>query len=152
MSAAHLHLIISHVPVVGTFVLVSLFAWGWARRSDEVVFLGLWATLVVAAAGVLALLTGEPTERRVEDLPGFSHDMMEAHEDAAHLTMIAVGLAAAWAVGALVVRLRRSQMPRRVAPIALLLVTLSAAAMTWTAYLGGSIHHGEIEQAVRAPE
>ncbi len=152
MSAAHLHLLTNHVPIIGTFVLVAIFAWGWSRRSDEVVLLGLWGVLVVTAAGLFTLITGEPTEELVEDLPGFSHDAMEAHEGAAKLSMIPLGVAALAALGSLAVRWRKKAVPRWAAPVTLLLVALGAAAMAWTGYLGGGIRHSELEQVLEATE
>ena len=51
----HLHLMASHLPVIGILLLIPLLLIALVRRSDELSKLGLWA-----AAGIA--LTGNPAQ------------------------------------------------------------------------------------------
>src|SRR3954469_20251907 len=41
LNAAHIHLLVNHVPVFGTIFAALLIAWGLLRKSEEVLRLGL---------------------------------------------------------------------------------------------------------------
>lgn len=49
MNAAHLHLALNHLPVVGSFFALLLLAWGMFRRSEEIKRTALLGVVVVTA-------------------------------------------------------------------------------------------------------
>jgi hypothetical protein len=144
MSAAHLHLALNHIPVLGTLLGATVLAYGLGRGYEAVQRVGL-VLLVVAGGGALAVYwTGGAAEEVVEGLAGVSHEAIEAHEAwgwYALLTGIGSGGAA---FVALIVR----SMGRRVTPwghvVVLGLALLSSGAMMYTANLGGQVHHPEL--------
>lgn len=149
MNGAHLHLLINHVPVLGTLlalaVLLAALSRGgapWARGAFR-----LLVALGVVTLGVF--LTGEPAEESVEDLPGVAESLIESHEEAARAATIALGVLGAFALGALA-WFRRRPLPRWTV-LAATAGTLAAAGLIgWTANLGGQIRHSEIRSgAVR---
>jgi hypothetical protein len=143
MNAVHLHLMLNHLPVIGSAIGVLLLAVALARRSGELtkVALGLFALLGVAAVAVF--LTGEPAEDVVEKLPGFSHAITEEHEEVALVATIALGAFGALAV-ALLAAFRRRALPRWAAVGSLLGALAICAIMGYTAFLGGQIRHTEV--------
>jgi uncharacterized membrane protein len=143
MSPVHLHLILNHLPVIGTVIGVLLLAVALLRRSSELakVTLGLFALLGVAAIAVF--LTGEPAEELVEKLPGFSEAITEEHEEVARVATIAMAAFGAAALAALAV-FRRHPLPRWVAAGGLVAALAVGGLMGYTGYLGGQVRHTEV--------
>jgi hypothetical protein len=144
MSPVHIHLLLNHVPVIGTFVAIALLAWAVVRRSAELTRASFGMFVVFAILGLLVYLTGEPAEHLVEDLAGVSHDAIEAHEEAALVATVLLGCLGSLALGGLVAFRRGAAIPRRFAVLVLALSLVPAAAIGWTASLGGQIRHTEI--------
>jgi len=118
MSVTHLHLLLNHVPVVGSVGLVVLFALAAWRHSTELGKVALGLTVALAGVAVLVYFTGEPAASLVEHLPGFDERLVERHEEAAAVATAAfagLGVLAA----ALLARYRRSALPNGVATLGL---------------------------------
>lgn len=146
MNAAHLHLILNHVPVIGAVGLAVLLAIAYVRRDESLAKLSLMLGAAVAAIAIVVYLTGEPAEELIENLAGISEPALEAHEDAALTSTIAFGIFGIAAL-ALLVMFRRRAMPRSVAGAAFVGMAAIAGLMGWTANLGGQIRHTEITAA-----
>jgi hypothetical protein len=97
--------------------------------------------------GVLANWSGEGAEDLTENLPGFSHDAIEAHEDAAPYALGGSLVAGALALAALVLSALRPAWNVRMALVVGLAAALAFAASVRTGLLGGKIRHTELEQA-----
>ena len=143
MSPVHLHLMLNHLPVVGTVIGVLLLAVALLRRSSELakVTLGLFALLGVAAVAVV--LTGEPAEDIVEKLPGFSRSITHAHEEIAEVATFVLAGFGVLAVGALVA-FRRRALPRWVMEGGFALALVAGGLMGYAGYLGGQVRHTEV--------
>jgi len=72
MNLAHLHLVLNHLPVLGTGFGLALLIFGLWRRSDELKKTALGVLVLVALAAVPVYLTGEPAEELVQAVPGVS--------------------------------------------------------------------------------
>jgi uncharacterized membrane protein len=149
MSSIHLHLLLNHVPVIGTVFGVLLLAVAVARRSDELGRVALWLFALLAGTSVLVFLTGEPAAELVEKLPGFSEALTERHEEAALVATVVVGLVGLFSLAVLVV-FRKRPLARWATPVALALSLGAAGAMGYAANLGGQIRHTEIRAASTA--
>lgn len=101
MTAAHLHLLVNHLPIfAAAFAIPILLGALWARSR------GAWSSgvllLVVGAIGsVVATQSGERSEDAVEEIPGVTEAAIHDHEEAAEAAMAisiltALGAAAAW--------------------------------------------------------
>ena len=143
MNAAHFHLLLNHIPVVGTFFALLLLAGAVARRSEELKKAALWALVVVAAFAVPTYLTGEPAEMVVMDLPDVTEAVVDQHQDAAKIALALVLAGGVAALAGLVV-LRAKAVPHWFA-VALLAWSVAAmGVLGWTANLGGKIRHTEL--------
>ena len=143
MNAAELHLLINHLPVLGSVFACVLLITGRVARNDVVTRTGLFTMIFAALAGGGVFLSGEPAEHFVEKLAGYSESHVEAHEDAGKIAAIALGLAGLVAAIALL-RYRRTPVPGGVSVIVLLSALIAAGFVGWTAYLGGQIRHTEL--------
>ncbi|HXI20948.1 MAG TPA: hypothetical protein VNH46_07685, partial [Gemmatimonadales bacterium] len=90
MNAAHLHLMLNHLPVLGAPFAALLLVWGLFRRSRDLLRTALGVAVVVAAVSYPVFLTGEPAEDRVEDAGWASERLVHQHEERAELGLIAV--------------------------------------------------------------
>lgn len=143
MNAAHIHLLLNHVPVLGAVFGLLVLGYGYARGSRDVMKAGLGLLVIVGITGGLVYLTGEPAEELVEDLAGVSEAVLERHEAAALWATIGAGLVGLVALVGLV-RWRAAEFPRRYAGAVLSLTLGLTGLMGWTANLGGQVRHAEI--------
>src|SRR5918912_1552915 len=114
MNAAHLHLLLNHIPVIGALFVLALFGIAVLRRDSPIAKLALWMSAALGVAAVAVYLTGEPAEDAVERLPGVAKSIVETHADAALVATVMMSAFGALALGALTLYRRRT-LPRWVA-------------------------------------
>jgi hypothetical protein len=147
MNASHWHLVLNHIPVLGTAFGLGLLAFALWRRSEELKRAAFGALVVVALLAVPAYLTGEPAEGTVKGLPGVSNNYIESHEDAATIAFVGVLVVGACALGGLVFSRRGKAVPGWLGYSILAAVVIVGGLMAWTANLGGQVRHTEIRGA-----
>lgn len=144
MNWAYAHLLLNHFPVLGTLFGLTLLGYAMIRRNDTLKRAALGTFVVVALLALPAYFTGEPAEEVVERAAGISKSLIEAHEDAALLSLIGVELLGLVSLVALVITSRGRPVTPRATSTVLVLSLVTAALMARTANLGGQIHHQEI--------
>ena len=153
MNAAHWHLAMNHIPVVGICFAAGLLAFAlWKRRSELFgVCLGTFVVLAVLTAPVY--LTGGRAEAVLMEMPGVEVDeaLVQPHESAALFAFIGSGVLGVIALGGLIAG-RKAPAPPRVVVLAVFVLSLvETGILLRTAYLGGHIRHSEIRPANPAP-
>lgn len=143
-NEAHWHLVLNHLPVVGSLAVLLLMAWAFIKNSDESKRIALTALVLVGLSALPAFLTGEPAEQHLKGLPGISKRWMSAHEEAAEVATWVTFGAGVVGLGALVVFRKTRKIPRWVVGVLLLATVICWALMTRAANFGGKIHHPEI--------
>jgi uncharacterized membrane protein len=144
MEAAHLHLILNHVPVLGVVFAGLLLGAALWYRSPQFQRLALVMMVGSALIAVPVYLTGEGAEDTVEGMTGVSEAAIERHADAAEASIVAIGILGGLAfVG--VIAFRNAAAVPKVFAAGLLGLTLTTTALfAWTGYLGGQIRHTEL--------
>ena len=145
MNWAHLHLLLNHVPVLGTIFGLALLAWAVTRRNEVEQRVALGVFLAVALLALPAYFTGEPAEEVVENIAGVSKSVIHAHQNAALLSLIGVELLGLVALIGLYAARGSQALSAKVARTVLLLSLVTAGLMARTAMLGGQIRHLEIQ-------
>lgn len=144
MNAAHFHLVLNHIPLLGLLFGTVLLAYGWWRAHEEVENVSL-ALIAFAGLSTLAVyLTGEPAEEIVEDLAHVSYDALEAHEDMGLYALWAGLLTGGSSIIALVIGALRGQLARWSVVFTLVLALGAVGLIGYTANLGGKISHPEL--------
>lgn len=151
MNWAHVHLMINHVPVIGSLAVTLLLLWGLARKSRDVIRAGLLALVLVALASLPVVLTGEPAEHEIEDVPAVSEHAIDAHQEFAETSAVVLGVVGLVALIGLVKWRGETPIPRGYAVLVFLLSLVPLGMMFWTANLGGRIHHPEVRAGWTAP-
>jgi hypothetical protein len=144
MDWTHIHLAISHLPVIGIpFCLLMIFL-GWVRARRDVVALGLWLLLFTCAAGVGVKVTGDEAADAVKGIQRFETRFIESHEESAD--QATTGIFVLLLAAALALFLGRGGQRYHRAMIFTLLVigALTCFLLARTANLGGHIAHPEI--------
>lgn len=143
MNEAHWHLILNHMPILGSLFGLVLLAIGIFRHHASAVRIGLITVLISAVLCIPTQLTGEGAEEVVEDMPGVTHALIHEHEEAAE-----VGFWALEATG--VLALLALLMPSRGRLLSGLTLAATAASFGLLARagnLGGQIMHAEVRPA-----
>jgi uncharacterized membrane protein len=144
MNLSHLHLLINHLPIIGSMLggLVLAFAiWEKSNRTK----VAAYGVLIISSIGaVIAYLTGEPAEELVENIPGVLKSAIEQHEDAAMVSLIVLIMLGISSVIGIYLTYKNSQYIKRVATITLFLSILSFGFIARVGYLGGQIRHTEL--------
>jgi len=150
MNAAHLHLALNHLPVIGSLFAALLLGWALLRPAYELKRAAVGAVVLVALTGFPAYFTGEPAEDFVKPLPEISKALVHNHEEAAEKSFTVLFVVGVAALAALLWT-GRDPVPKWVC-VALLAAMLAVVGlMGWTANLGGKIRHPEIWRPVKLP-
>lgn len=145
LSPLHVHLMLNHMPLLGTLAAALLLGWGLVRRAPEVLRVGLIAAVLVALLTIPVYLTGEPAEHALRDrIPDMDRDIAHEHEERGELTFIvmlvtgALGAVALW-------RGRVAGEPGRGwSGLVCAALVVCFALFAWTALIGGQIRHTEL--------
>ena len=145
MNAAHLHLLLNHLPIVGTLLALPLLllAIGW-RKQPAVLGAAVLILAFSAAGAVGANLTGEGAEERVEHMAGVSERTIHEHEERAETATVVSVVTGIAGLGLLGWAARRKEASPLAMGALLILTGISAGTMAWTGASGGRIHHPEV--------
>lgn len=148
MNAAHFHLLVNHIPIVGFVMALPLFVLAFIRKFDQGIVLSALIVVLISCAGsAAAYFSGEATEVLVERIPGVSLAQLHEHEEAAeiaNLFSIFTGLAAAALLGIITFNKEKLKKPFFYLVIVLTLATIGT--MIFTGRSGGLIRHPEIQK------
>ena len=144
MTPTHLHLLLNHIPVLGTVFGLGLFAFGVWRKNHELKTAALGVFVIIALLTVPVYLTGEPAEETVESLPGVSKALIEQHDGSAAYAFTGVIVTGVTALGGLIYFRRGKLLPVWYCSLIFAGSLIVSGLMAWTANLGGQIRHTEI--------
>jgi uncharacterized membrane protein len=145
MTLPHLHLLVNHVPTVGTAIAIGLLILTIVRKHDAIRRVSLELFCLIALVTLPAYLSGVGTQLRLEEqLPDVSVALMQRHHDAAVLSSILMLLTGGFAWIGLWQFRRISRQTGFNLGAVLLLSVLTMVLMARTATMGGEIRHPEI--------
>lgn len=141
-NAAHWHLLVNHLPIIGSLFGILILLWGIIRKNESIVNLSLLLFVICAVFSIVASQTGESAEQYLKSLKAIDEIYLERHvaaADIANYGMIALG---ALALITLIFKRIRSQ---KYIPYIILLVSIAVfVLMARAGNLGGEIMHKEI--------
>jgi len=147
MNTTHIHLLLNHIPIIGSLAGSGLLLWGIIKKEEAVKKAGAFILFIAAVATVPVYLTGEPAEESVEKIAGVSEAMIELHEGAATLALFMIGITGLASIAAILSGRRRNKAIPGLFIAACILSAMSFAAMARAGYYGGQIRHSEIRNA-----
>ena len=144
MNFVHLHLLLNHVPTVGSIVAFGLLLLAFAKNSDDLLRGCFALFFAIALVSLATYMTGHAAEAVMKDRPGISAELIAVHQSAAFLALVfmeATGVAA-W-FGLWQAR-KAGGRSKWASPTVLLLSVITIALMANAANIGGEITHPEI--------
>lgn len=148
MNQAHLHLIITHLPIFGSLLGAFVLGYGlWSKsNSTKIAAYGLFVLSAIGAG--IAYLTGEGAEEVVEKIQGISENIIGQHEEFAMYSLVSLIALGVSSLFALYVTYKNTTLAKTASLITLTLSLVSFALVAQTGYLGGQIRHTEISTGV----
>jgi hypothetical protein len=144
VNVAHLHLLLNHVPTVGSVAALGLLLMAFARRSEHLTHAGLEVLFVIAVLTLPAYVTGVAAQQQLRQRPDVTVDAIRVHHDAALIGFTVTELAGFLGWVALWQSRRRGRAARGLVPAVMLLLFVALVLMGRAATLGGEIRHPEI--------
>lgn len=144
MNGAHLHLLLNHLPVLGSLFSLCWLIYGLCCHEKKIILAALISLVIAAASSVPAYLTGEEAEHVVEPIVGINQQALDSHEDMAEIAWWTLLMSGAMALGTLTAARKKPEFPLVLGWVNAVLLALAFVLMARTAYLGGHIRHSEI--------
>jgi hypothetical protein len=145
MSAAHIHLLLNHIPILGSIFGLLVLCYGMLRKSDEIKKTSLGVFVLTALVTIAVYLTGDGAADIVRSLPGVSTAIIQQHDKAATITMVAIEILGAISLLSLFLSWRaRRGLKSWMTLGVLILAMISSGLGAWTGSIGGQIRHTEV--------
>lgn len=147
MDQTHVHLLITHLPIFGSFLGIVVLLHGLWTKSDQTKIAAYNLFIISGIGACVAYLTGEGAEETVENLPGIVDSTIENHEDFAVFALTSLIILGVVALVGVVMTLRKSPQTKPVTIVVLSIALVAFGLVARTGYLGGQIRHTEITVA-----
>ena len=145
MSAAHVHLLLNHIPILGSVFGLLVLCYGMLRKSDEIKKTSLGFFVITALVTIPVYLTGDGAAQIVSNLPGVSTAIIQRHDQAATITMFAMQILGAVSLLSLWLSWRSRQELRSWMTLGVLILAIISSGLgAWTGSIGGQIRHTEV--------
>src|SRR5262245_21995184 len=97
MNLAHIHIVLNHVPSLGSALGLLMLVWAIFTRNDALKKSGFGLLAVIAMATLPTFLTGNGARAMIAKQPGIPLGLIEVHQNFAMLTLIAMTIAGTFA-------------------------------------------------------
>ena len=145
MNAAYTHLLLNHIPILGTLFGVFLLIFGVIRKNNVLSQAALITFIIAAVVTLPVDWSGEEAEEIVEGISGVSHDVIHEHEEVAELAVKAMLGLGVLALITLILGSWHVKIGRILRLITLLLSLGVFFLMFRAGNTGGEIRHPEIK-------
>jgi len=150
LNFVHLHLLLNHVPTVGTIIALGVLLLAFAKKSQELKRASLALFFAIAMVALPTYMTGYSAQKAIKDRPDVSASLIEQHQSAALLALIFMEATGVVAWFGLWQARKPSAAAGWNAPVVLLLSVVTIGLMASAANIGGEISHPEIISAGEA--
>lgn len=144
MNAAHLHLTLNHLPILGTLFGIFILAVAFFSKSEPLKRMSFTFFVLAALLAVPAFLTGEPAEDIVEKISGINKASIESHEELAKIALGMILGLGAFSVAAFFFSLKDYNFKNVFAVIVFVFSLVVFAVAAKLGSTGGEIRHTEI--------
>ncbi|GHO82144.1 hypothetical protein [Dictyobacter formicarum] len=152
MNMAHIHIILNHIPILGTAFVALAFLIALIFRNVFLQKLSLWFLALAALSTAAAYLTGDGATHIVESLNHASPILIHDHESMARISLIIMFFTGIIALFGIVFYTRKPALPRYLQVIVMAILIINTAVLIYVGYLGGLVSHPEIRSFLDAPQ
>ena len=150
MNLAHVHIVINHIPSLGTVVGVCLLVFSLMRKNDNLKRISFQVLVAMALMALPTYMTGNAAQQILNTKSDVTKALIEEHQNAAMWTLGLMTITGVFAWFGLW-QFRRFSRPGSMNNAAVVIFSLmTAVAILRTANMGGDINHAEIRAASEA--
>ena len=144
MYATHLHLMLTHFPIVGIIIAIGILIYGIVIKNDSIKKVALTIFIISGILTIPIYFTGEWSKLIIEKIPGISDDFIKSHEAIAIKTTFLTSVLSVLSVIDLMAIKRKSVYSKTLLMITLLFSIVTFVYFSKAANFGGEIRHSEI--------
>ena len=144
MDATHLHLILTHFPIVGTIIGIGILAYGQFAKNDDIKKVALATFILMAILTIPVFLTGEEAEETVEHIAGVSEQLIENHEELAEKAIWLMGLLGILSAINFLAIIKKLSFFKNLSLVTLVVSLATFGLFAKVGSTGGEIRHSEI--------
>ena len=144
MDATHIHLMLTHFPIIGIIIGIGILIYGQSSKNDSIKKVALSTFIIMSLLTIPVFLTGEEAEESVEHLAGVSENIIEEHEELAEKAIWLMGLLGVFSLASFYAIVKELSFSKTVILITLLISLATFGLFAKVGNLGGQIRHSEI--------
>ena len=144
MDSTHLHLTLTHIPIVGTIIGIGILAYGQFSKKGEIKKVALVTFMVMAILTIPVFLTGAEAEETVEHIAGVSEQLIENHEELAETAIWLMGLLGILSLINFFAIIKKLSFTKTISLITLIVSLGTFGLFAKVGNTGGEIRHSEI--------
>lgn len=145
MNQTHIHLLLNHIPILGTLFAILLLLYGIYATNKSLINASLVTFIITALFAIPVFLTGEPAEESIENIAGVSKTVIETHEESAEFAIWVMEALGIFSLVTLFLIKAEHPFAKKFTNISLLLSLVTFGLMAKVGYDGGKIRHTEID-------
>ncbi|TDD74930.1 hypothetical protein [Flavobacterium caseinilyticum] len=146
MNDAHLHLVVNHFPIIGTFFGIAILITGILLKNNSIKNTSYVLFIVAAIFGAFSMGTGEGAEEVVEDFPNIGKAIIHEHEELAEKFALLLYATGVFALISVVAAVKKFRLAKIFSIITLVLALISGIMSINVGTSGGEIRHTEIRK------
>src|SRR5262245_29100315 len=150
MNLAHVHIVLNHVPSLGSIAGLLLLAAGIYKKDEALKQFACRVLVLITMAVLPTYVSGAEAQRMVDKNPWYSAGIFQLHQNAAMITLLAMTASGMFAWFVLWEYRRRSKSGSLTTMATLLFTMVAVASVLVTANIGGKISHLETREAADA--
>lgn len=151
MNQTHIHLLITHLPIIGSMLGALVLIHGIFTKSDQSKIAAYNIFILSSIGAVIAYFTGEGAEETVENLQGVIESTIKEHEESALYAFISLIILGVISILGFIATVKKSSITRTLTFVILIISVISFGLVARTGYLGGKIRHTEISNSATIP-
>src|SRR3954469_16536648 len=97
MNLAHVHIVLNHVPSLGSVAGLLLLAAGIYKKDEGIKQFAYGVLVLISMAVLPTYITGAESQKIVSKSPTFSAGMVQLHQNAAMITLLCMTFAGMFA-------------------------------------------------------
>ncbi len=146
MDATHIHLILTHFPIVGTLIGIAILIFGQFTDNKIIKKVAFITLITMAILTIPVYLSGEEAEDTVENIAGVSENIIEEHEELAEVAIWFMGLLGLFSLISYFAVEKEYSFAKLISIITIVISIATFGIFAKLANSGGEIRHSEIRK------
>lgn len=146
MFSTHIHLVLTHVPIVGILLSVLILLYGFFAKNQTISKLAFALITLMALITIPVFFSGNQAEEYVEHIPGLSGQLIEKHESIAEFAVWFIGILGVLSFLGLFMSKKNRLLYRIIHILIIMLSIITFGVFAKVGETGGQIRHSEIRK------